>query len=417
MASHAGKRNMHDPERNLTQIQARSRASHANTHVALARSSARSLETRPSMSGSIAGAPPVVPAPHRQFIVLKGYHMGSKWFSQTLNALPGAAFYFEYEHCLRSLGRSANKTAKPSGGPERAAVPASLASPGVTLHYLRTACNCANSCNGCHGDTTTAAKCLATGISFGALGSAYVDHVRAVLQHAPHTAIVAHVRTNHLKHAFSFFRTTCGGEVNHLRADGRPDRGRRLGNSVSLHHHRMARLRVPPPLLLLRALHAAEEQRRILSTASTLGGARGTARVVLYEAMQRNVSAELHELLVAIGVAPHLVTAAAAAAEARGKPVVAGAPSSMPAELVKAGAENLADGLANFGEVESYLRPWPCLSGMLRADGPMLFAVDACAAELDGLPQALREEMARVKAARPRGWTLNESECDGALIT
>ncbi len=67
--------------------------------------------------------------------------------------------------------------------------------------------------------------------------------------------------------------------------------------------------------------------------------------------------------------------------------------------------------LANFGQVESYLRPLPCLQTMLRADSAEAFALDACRDELARLPQAMQAEMAAVKAARPRGWTLNESEC------
>ena len=48
---------------------------------------------------------------------------------------------------------------------------------------------------------------------------------------------------------------------------------------------------------------------------------------------------------------------------------------------------------------------------MLRADSAEAFALDACRDELARLPQAMQAEMAAVKATRPRGWTLNESEC------
>ena len=46
-----------------------------------------------------------LPAAPPAMIVLKGYHVGSKWFAESFNALPGGAFFFEYEHCLREMGR------------------------------------------------------------------------------------------------------------------------------------------------------------------------------------------------------------------------------------------------------------------------------------------------------------------------
>lgn len=395
------------------------------------------------------------------FIVLKGYHVGSKWFAQTFNELPGGAFYFEYEHCLRAIGRNPALAEAIGGKPALAeainASPASsssqsraeIASPHVTMNYLRSACGCADDCLGCRGDNNrtesartplsaaaahtpaSSSSCLATGISLGALGPAYLSHVRTVQQHAPRTAIVAHVRTNHLKHALSFLRTTCDGEVNHLRADGRPDSGRRrlLSSTASPSRSRSAsggrRLRVPPPLLLLRAVHAAQETSRVLHAAKELGGARGAAHVLVYERLQADVRAALAALLVDVGVTPAVATAAAHAL-----PVAAPASPSSAAvytssagggggALVKAGSESLASSLANFEEVDAYLSAWPlpCLRKMLHAPGPEAFAQGACADEVAELaagrggPPGAAEGLVQARAGRPNGWALNESEC------
>jgi hypothetical protein len=390
------------------------------------------------------------------FVVVKGYHCGSKWFAQAFNALPGGAFFFEYEHCLRSIGRAQSSRPKPDAGLAVAASHPELASPHLTLNYLRSGCRCADDCHGCSENSTRrprqqlspsarpTAPCLATGVSFGALGPAYVAHVRTMLHLLPRVTIVAHVRSNHIKHALSFLRTTCGGEVNHLRADGRADHGRRrLAPVVAVasgERPPARRLAVPPPLLLLRASHAALDQQRVLDTAGSLAGVRGVARVLVYEALQRDLHTEMLALLEAIGVSAAAARGAAARGDGGGDRVGAGggagsrggggarddasghvggggaaaaAVPSTASDLVKAGADSLADGLSNYGAVAAYLRGLPCLTEMLRASGPVPFGLGACAAELSGLPAAVQQEMAQAKASRPRGWALNESECGG----
>ena len=384
------------------------------------------------------------------FIVLKGYHMGSKWFSEAFNALPGGAFYFEFEHCLRALGRASD--------PSSSSAPP-IAPPAVTLQYLRSGCGCTDNCTACQNINVTVPpplsppqRCLATGVSFGALGGPYVSHVRAVRELDPRVSIVAHVRTNHLKHALSFLRTTCDGEANHLFLKPPSPKGssasshdhhghshrhsrRRLSTSSGVGSARhAARLHVPPPLLLLRAVHAAQEQQRILSTAHGLAPKGEQAQhVLVYETMQLDLAGSLKALLVALGVPAHAAVVATRQAGASGGGGGegtssggggaggggggggGGASGGVDAEqMVKAGAESLADGLANYAEVESYLRPYPCLLGMLRASGPVAFGLDACQEEMTtGLSEAVRAEMAAVKAARPKGWALNASECEG----
>ena len=212
------------------------------------------------------------------FVVLKGYHMGSKWFEEAFNRLEGGgAFYFEYEHCLRQLGRE---------------LPSRIAPPAVTLNYLTTACGCSRNCGGCndgalpelirtdnttHGAHSDGARsegeavpagmhhqhdkrsrssslpssspasapmpaapsspphrghallssaaarhhlapprpCRATGVSFGALSAQWQSHIEGVLHLEPSIRVVVHVRSNHLKHGLSMLRTGCQGEHNH----------------------------------------------------------------------------------------------------------------------------------------------------------------------------------------------------------
>ena len=70
--------------------------------------------------------------PH--FVVVKGYHMGSKWFEGAFGAVPGCSFFFEFEHCLRDA-----KIRQLYGPPPPST---DLAPPEATLHYLRSSCGC-----------------------------------------------------------------------------------------------------------------------------------------------------------------------------------------------------------------------------------------------------------------------------------
>ena len=38
--------------------------------------------------------------PPAYFVVLKGYHEGSKWFEEAFNAVPGCSFFFETTYLL-----------------------------------------------------------------------------------------------------------------------------------------------------------------------------------------------------------------------------------------------------------------------------------------------------------------------------
>ena len=156
------------------------------------------------------------------FVVIKGYHMGSAWFEEAFNSLRGVSFFFEYEHCLRDLA--------PAGS--------QLASPMLTFRHLQQSCgSCTDQqrttrCRACGvvpppvGSTlhTTAgstvqwqavapseAPCVATGISFAAVGPLYMQHLIALRKLMPTLPVLVHVRSNLVKHALSYLRQACHG--------------------------------------------------------------------------------------------------------------------------------------------------------------------------------------------------------------
>ena len=311
-----------------------------------------------------------VPAP---FVVVKGYHMGSKWFSTALNGVAGAAFFFEYEHCLRKL----------------APQPGGLTGPEATLRYLRSSCGCADRCLGCNSSVPDLARpddsgahnarnarlhaagkeyerhCMATGVSFAALGANYMSHLGAIRQLEPRLSIVLHVRSNHVKHGLSFLRVSCPEQVNHAKVSAAT-----------------VRMRVPADVLLALAVSTARAQAKVAEDARSAAGGR-VAFTLVYEAMQLDLDGEIRKLLLAIGVP-------AAAAAVR-----------VPT-LIKAGGEDMREALANFDEVGRHFRPLPCLHSMLVARGPTVFEMHAC-----------REEIASSShTQRPRWLRLNASDCN-----
>jgi hypothetical protein len=381
------------------------------------------------------------------FVVLKGYHMGSKWFAESFNRMPGGTFYFEYEHCLRQLGKSQGN--------------ASLASVHATTSFFQHACGCSEiACMGCAarkppygGDRRRALArhepCMATGISFGALGAAYMAHLHALRRAHPWLQIVAHIRTNHVKHALSFLRTSCDGELNHMtpgvmaaRRGGRNESSSALSSGVGV----WRRLAIPPPLLLLRATVAAAEQSKVIEHARELsgggnavgqipgdgasggagnsgdhgggggggGGRGGVAYILRYESMQRDLPGEMRRMLHALGVAGSVASAATAAMVS---PETAGTGGEGSAEaLIKAGAENAKDTLSNYGAVEEYLlrAGMPCLHSMLTALGPVAFAARACELEIGRLSPHVREQMVAARDLHEGKLKLNATEC-GAM--
>lgn len=242
-------------------------------------------------------------------------------------------------------------------------------------------------------------------MSFGALGHFYLSHLRGVLQLQPAVRVVVHVRSNHVKQALSFLRTTCDGELNHMtQAD--------LASKRAKHKEEYTRLHVPPSLLLLRASNAASEQSKILADAESVSG-NHVAYIVRYEALQIDLRGEMRKLLLAVGVQPAAAAASVAAAFTAPAPGAAAArdgASSTSSLPIKAGVEHPEQGLSNFGEIAAYLLPLPCLHGMAAAAGPTLFPLKACARELSDLPPAMVLDMQAARASRGR-LELNATEC------
>ena len=156
------------------------------------------------------------------FVVIKGYHMGSAWFEEAFNKLRGGSFFFEYEHCLRDLA--------PTGS--------HLASAMLTFRHLQQSCgSCTDQqrttrCRACgvvpppvgsalHATTAASkvqyplhfksqeAPCLATGISFAAVGPAFMEHLIDLRKLMPTLPVLVHVRSNLVKHALSYLRQAC----------------------------------------------------------------------------------------------------------------------------------------------------------------------------------------------------------------
>ena len=357
-----------------------------------------------------ASAAAASPTPHR-LIVLKGYHVGSYWFAEVFNRMAGCSFHFEFEHCLRKMGRE-----RQNGTTDASSV---LAPPTLTLQYLNHACDCTHPCSGCTmstpvpslppGGSTGRIPCRVTGISFGALGSAYLAHVRAVLEHDPRVAIIAHVRSNHIKHAISHLRTSCDGELNHMTT---LDKQKQQQQQQQRNGPMQGLLTVPPGMLLLRAVNEAHEQERILKAASDLAGGRNVRHVIVYEALQQDVVGEMRRLLHAMGVEHDALTGATASL-AGISPVGASSHTSSTAStddgVIKAGKESLRDVLANYDEIEAFLRPLPCLHSMLAASSAAIFQPRACAKEMESLPVGISLAM---RAARDgRKLKLNATEC------
>lgn len=346
-------------------------------------------------------------------LVLKGYHMGSMWFTEAFNRMSGCYFHFEFERCLRKLGWRFDRNAS--------TVPST-----PTLQFFERGCGCPDSCGGCvdaqqpsSSSPPRSAPCRVIGVSFGAIGLPYLAHLRGVVQQDPRIVIVAHVRSNYIKQALSTLRSGCEGVENHV------------FSSDAAVRPTPPRLRVPPTLLLFKARGAARENAKVLADARSLSGHR-LAYVIQYEAMQLDLDGEMRRLLRAIGVPDGIAARqrrALTANAVNGTDTVAArsadtaAPwppsESVGAEgtlLVKAGSESAEGALVNFGEVERYLRPVECLHRMLLATTPMLFDHGQCVRALDALPPPLLRDLAQLQeTAHTYGdravLQLNASEC------
>jgi hypothetical protein len=210
--------------------------------------------------------------------------------------------------------------------------------------------------------------------------------LQALIRLEPRVAVVVHVRSNHIKHGLSFLRTSCQGEKNHVVG----------ATSAPLAKH-TARMYVPAPLLVLRALLAARAQDKVLRDANEIRGERKLAYVVRYEAMQRDIGAEMGALLRALGA-----------------PASHANPPQSAVALVKAGSDFAGDMLTNMAQLEAQLLSLPCLLSMLVARGPVAFELRACERELAQLPAGLKAAM---NAERSNRTTIKVAlfprECEG----
>lgn len=345
-------------------------------------------------SRSTAAAPP--PQPKRRpgegvegalFIVVKGYHMGSKWFATEFRKAKGCNFHFEYERCLRVRPASrSGQSHRTDQTKAQVLVPGTMV-PGAanqTVRYLEHVCGCRSyiSCLGCQhwpppspprpspppmptilpppvslappprasfhagravseageageralavadggaGEALARERCRASGISIASLSPMWVAHLRAVMRVRPAVRVVVQVRSNHVKHALSLLRTSCEGQPNHIQ----PGRTR-ITRVVR------ARLHVPPALLLAKAVMASRQQQLLMEHAAVASGGR-VAYHLLYERMQADLAGEVRNVLRAVG-APRW------------------ADVELPrtrVDMVKAGAEDARSVLVNYGEVRS----------------------------------------------------------------
>mmetsp|Transcript_36826 Transcript_36826/g.86006 ORF Transcript_36826/g.86006 Transcript_36826/m.86006 type:complete len:361 (-) Transcript_36826:416-1498(-) len=320
------------------------------------------------------------------FIMLKGYHMGSLWLAQTFNSVPGCALFFEYEHCLRKLSPSRMQAAYLPRN-KKASI-TQLASPNLTLRFLRTACACPvaerasamtagdSMCSGCSMNEPSGANrhrtlCRATGVSLAAMGNRYTQHLHAVRILEPRVRILVQVRTNHVKHALSFLRTNCG-DPNHSKRDKRAK----------------MMMRVPAALLLARTRQISREQRRVVEVATQLANGSIT-RYVMYEAMQRDMAGEVAAILEAVGAPP----------------LPPGWSSTIPSSQVKSGAEDVSRSVSNYEELERAFRFSECLHAMLVAREPQTFL------PFQGCAEAVRAPAATPAQFGRRRFDLNASDC------
>mmetsp|Transcript_28896 Transcript_28896/g.88599 ORF Transcript_28896/g.88599 Transcript_28896/m.88599 type:complete len:271 (-) Transcript_28896:2323-3135(-) len=237
----------------------------------------------------------------------------------------------------------------------------------TTLQYLRRGCACGPAkamqiaaatvarCHGCLNNSLPPTGCRAVGMSFVMPGKPIIAHLRQVGELSPELQVVLLLRTNHVKHAVSHFRTACGGS-NHLIQSWKREGGK------------SGRIKVPFSWFA-RGLYVIHRQHEyLISAAKSLAGKRGVAFTITYEEMQLDLSAHILKLLLAIGAVPPLDGWTGASSR-----------------LIKVGTEDMQQTLSNFHEIDAALSPKPCLHRMFVSRTPVVFDLDACHDELSAL--------------------------------
>ena len=284
----------------------------------------------------------VVPQP-AAFLVIKGYLIGSTWFTEQFNAIPGLSFFFEFEHCLQQFG--ANGSLAPAEFTARhlrqTCGAGTCPSRTARGQVIRTTQRCALCRRGLDASPAAGQSCIANGISFGVPRGALLDHVQLLPSLMPQLRVLAHIRTNHVKHAISFLRAPCPRS--------------RTSAEAKIHVH--------PAALLIRVREVAASQLEIVALARSIDRLRYT---IVYERMQADPAAELRRVLEAIGVPAAAVPAA----------------STAPPIERKRSADDLAASLVNFEELARLFAPLGCLGAMLRAASTEAFELARCAPPL-----------------------------------
>ena len=308
------------------------------------------------MSSLVSPVPPLE-APHAGpalFVLIKGYNMGSLWLAQAFSAKKGHALAFEYEHCLKASSR---KNRAQNGTIQ-------LDHPNVTIDFMKKVCACGDvkaktqSCRICPLEhATDVHTCRASGISIASMGQSFIQHVQQLRGVDPSISLVGLVRTNHVKHAISMLRRLC------------------TKNSSMFNNHKISptvsngTMRVQPSALLARTLTVTRGHANFVEQVRLLRRDRPT-HFVIYERMQQNIDREIGKLLQAVGVMHPF-----ADLESR--------VSSLDRMVVKSSTEDLKQSLKNYREVEDYFGSFgessTCFLPMLRAEGPVAFALDECA--------------------------------------
>ena len=323
------------------------------------------------------------------FVVLKGYHVGSKWFAEELNALGDCRIAFEFEDCVESAQD--------------------------VLRYLQI-CECPVQCSNTSCGVEPLMPCSrqrARGASFGFRReelSGKTSHLLAqelvprLTRDLAQLHVVLHTRTNLVKLAYSSIRAGCPGTFNHLR----------LENSAMA--PTPSPLRIPPELLLSETIRLAANQAALRHFAQGLGP---VAYDLRYEALQLDIHHEIVQLLRSVGAPPGsswpppptrfekaMGGPARVQSQQRQQPQQ-WARGGRRLQLVKSSADDLRQGLDNFEEVHAFFAKavgrWPvlgCLLPMLLEPMAQVFPGDCEAALVDDGDSTLREAVQWVESQR-----------------
>jgi hypothetical protein len=280
----------------------------------------------------------------RALLVLKDGHVGSEWFAETVSRQPGTRFLFEMGLCITG----------------------SLEGKRAFFGRESRGCSCAKEDCVTFRSDIASAPCLdaPSRHSCRVLGGSIMTTTsegearqwEAVLRNHTSATVLVHTRSNLVKWAWSFYRT---GAMKRLRVSSQPsavhvppvhrepihlrDEANRTGAGRRMH--------VDPHALLRMVISKQTRAERLHTVARRLASltSQRRERVLLYEAMQADMTGEIERLYAHMSVPFD--------AKAHGR-VVAGS-------LLKHAPEDLSRVIANWGEVRRVFEPYPCLHEML----------------------------------------------------